>query len=93
MFCSPSPWVPLVGRRVQPGARPQHSSQTFAEDTQQRQRAEHTEEGISRKERSVHRQSLRPRYETAHGHVREPDTQDSGRRRKDLDSRTNRRQR
>lgn len=91
MLCSPSPWVPLVGRRAQPGAGLQHSSQTFAEDTQQRQGARHTEEGISREERRVHRQSMRP-GKRAHGHIREPDTQDSGRR-KDLDSRTNRRQR
>lgn len=39
-----------------------------------------------------HRESMRPRCETAHRHFREPDTQDSERR-KDLDSRTKRRQR
>lgn len=68
MLSGPSPWVPLVGRRAQPGARPQHSSQTCAEDTGQRQWAGHTE-GVSRKGESgaAHGESMRPRCETAQG--------------------------
>lgn len=45
-------------------------------------------EGISRKEESV----TQAEHEAAHEGFREPDTQGSGRQ-KDLDSRTNRRQR
>lgn len=87
----PQPLVPLVGRRAQPEARPLYSSQTLAEDTRQTKGRAHRE-SISRKERVSHRQSKRPPgYETAHGRFREPDTQDSGNR-KDLDSRTKRRQ-
>lgn len=93
------PQVSLVGPESSPqGKTTAVTPDLWREDTQQKNKeAEaHTgqAEGISgRGERMSQRQRERPpEAKSAHSHFGETDTQDS-RRRKDLDSRTNRRQR